>query len=333
MADHAIVIGINEYPGIGDLDGACNDAQAFRDWLVAVEGGGLEETSVKLILSADYPATASVENARPWLDDIQTALRPLLHAAGSGHHQTGRLFLFAAGHGFADSSDERSCALFTANAEPRIPLYLALTHYASWFVRNWAFDEVIMIMDCCRDTNPLLQIVPPQLLNTNHHQDKRTKAFSAFATEFRAESREREIDGKPRGIFTCAFLDALENAPSNRLGRVTGSAVRDYVHNVLDRFAGNVGVTPPVINADDRRDVLFATRKVKPTLPVRFQLVAGHTGREMVIFGNARKEVHRQTVGVLNPSVDLEPGFYKVEIEGAGLSQLFEVPHNEKIII
>ena len=103
MPDQAVVIGIDAYPGMYDLHGPCNDSLAFRDWLVDPEGGGLSgEDDVALLRTSDFSWPADIQDAHPILDELQTLFRPLVARAAESEHVDGRLFIYVAGHGFAD---------------------------------------------------------------------------------------------------------------------------------------------------------------------------------------------------------------------------------------
>ena len=47
---YAIVIGIDRYPGFRDLGGACNDAEAFAEWLTDPNGGDVPAENVRTLL-------------------------------------------------------------------------------------------------------------------------------------------------------------------------------------------------------------------------------------------------------------------------------------------
>ncbi|MBK1722143.1 caspase family protein [Thiocystis violacea] len=326
MADQGVVIGIDSYPGMQDLKGPCNDAEAFRDWLVADDGGGLDDARVAFMTTRQFPPITEIGNAHPVLDELETLFRPLVKQAAHLQHTEGRLFIFAAGHGFADTQEADSAALYAANAELEMPTHLALMKYADFFRRTWAFDEVILILDACRVTNPFHQIgFPPLPRVTPHPSADKVKTFTAYAAGFNRTAREREFeDGRVRGIFTVALLDALRNATPNRLGRVNGTAVKRLVHNSLDRFAGSVAITPPQINADENKDVSFSVR-APSAIPVSFQIQPQYANLVLVIATGALEAIYRAPITSTDFKLDLAPGLYKAWIEGAAASTLFEV--------
>lgn len=334
MSDHAIVIGIQRYPGIEDLHGPCHDAVCMRDWLLRPDGGGLDEANLALSLTTDFDPPGPNDDARPILNDLLRLFRPHVERTALGGHEPGRLFLYVAGHGFADPQQLDAAGLFTANARFFDPLHLAVTAYAEWFHRNWAFDEIIAVMDCCRSTNPFQAVATAMLPRTNGHaRAPEVRTFYAFATGWGQLAREREIDGQHRGIFTTAFLDALDHAAPDAQGRVTGSLVKNYIHNAIGGFAGDVRIDPPDIRVDTAREVVFARRAAPAGMDVAFVPPAGRAGAGFVITDGAFTEVHRQPLPAARFTVPLLPGLYKARVDGDPAGRLFEVPAHDAVYL
>lgn len=331
MTDHAIVIGIDVYPGLNNLKGSLNDAKEFRDWLLNPSGGNIDPVNLDHCILEVEPDTSEVDDAHPTRDELEDLFRPLVKKAAKGKHIGKRLFVFCAGHGFADSQDAKSAALFAANAESTFPLHLAVLYYVNFLQRAWAFDEIIVVLDSCRSTNPMHEIGKPQLPRINPHANSgKVKVFVGYGAIFNSVSREREFDGISRGIFTMAFMDALKNAKPNTRGRVTGSMVKNHVHNVIEKFAGDVDIGPIEIDANEKKDVLFLRREPNG-VPVEFELDPAHHGLELVILFGGQELVHRQSITDSRVSIPLEPGLYIAQIEIAQVTVQFEVPVNEKV--
>lgn len=330
MADHAIVIGIQVYPGLQNLQGPCNDAEAFRDWLLDPNGGGLDLDNIKMALTTEFDAPSGVDDAHPTTVDLEKLFREHVTAAARQQHVGERLFVFVAGHGFADSQDMQSAALFTANAEFFYPLHMAIMCYVDFLHRAWAFDELIVIMDSCRSTNPMYEVAKPALPRISPHANSsRVKRFIGFGAAFSKVAREREFEGSYRGIFSTALLDALRNAKPNQLGRVTGTIVKKYIHNGIRKYAENVD---PEIDAREDKDVLFVRRAVSD-IPVEFRVDVTRYGRDLVVLFGGRDEIHRITVSSSPLIVSLEPGLYVAKLEGTQQSVAFEVPVDEAVTI
>lgn len=333
--DRAIVVGIRTYPGFSHLGGPCHDAEAFRDWLVDPDGGALDPGHVSLLLTSHFhpPEPSGVADAHPVEDEIHALFRPLLPDAAQQRRIGRRLYLYLAGHGFGDPADMRSAALYAANADPFLIPHIAGTGYAEWFRRSGAFDEVVLIMDCCRIAAPLFAIRMPPLPRVNAaSRAGSVRHFSAFASGWNGVARERTMDGKVRGIFTVALLDALRLAPSNRLGRVTGSHVKDYLHNHIGTVAGDVPINPPQIELDTNREILFASRAATPAATVRIRLVPTSGGETVVVLDGSRTEIAREITTSGELELALGPGIYKAYVEATDREVLFEVVGRETSI-
>lgn len=326
MADHAVVIGIETYPGLSNLKGPCNDAIAFEKWLIDPAGGNLDSANIEKMLTRDYPPPHDVNDAHPVLSDLESLFRSLVINAAMNQHTDGRLFIFVAGHGFADSQDMDTAALFTANAEFLLPLHIAIIDYANFFRRTWAFDEIIVIMDACRNTNPLQEISKAQLPRVNSHANaNKVKMFVGFGTGHNQVAREDIFDGIMQGVFTMALLDALKNASPNRVGNVNGSAIKRYIHN--DSLN-----SPAEIKVDEDKDVVFVKRQASG-INVEFNVAAINYNHELVIKFGGMKEVYRTVVNNSPVEVELPAGLYKVQIEGMPASTNFEVPNDVNITL
>lgn len=334
MADQAVVIGIETYPGMNDLEGPCNDAVAFKNWLLRLDGGGLDPGNVDILLTRDFSPPIGVADAHPVLAELEELFRPLVIKAAQHKHTEGRLFIFVAGHGFADSQDMKSAALFTANAEILFLPHLAVIQYANYFRRHWAFDQVILIMDACRRTNELQQICEPPLPRVRAHPNAhKVKMFVGFGAGFNQVARERAFaGGKVHGIFTMALLDALEKANPNAIGRVNGSAVERYIHNNIDSFAGGASIKPPDFDVNQQKDVLFVKRG--PFLvDVVFDIDAVHVNQVLIIAFGGVNEVYREAVAASPVTVRLSPGLYKARIAGTPAATNFEVPTDGNVTL
>jgi hypothetical protein len=176
--DRAIVVGISSYPDLGSLKSPENDAQDFYRWLTDDEksgGGGLTNPGqARLILSSHYPNSHSNGNglAPPTRDMIEAELISLdIEAtakddAGEGLRLGRRLYLYFSGHGCAPTFDE--AAILMANATRKRIYHLTGMPVADWFFRAKYFDEIVLLMDCCREPyEKAVMYVPPWVQMTN----------------------------------------------------------------------------------------------------------------------------------------------------------------------
>ena len=330
--DYAVIIGIERYPGLNDLQGPCNDAVAFKNWLLREDGGNLLAENVKTLMTTDYPPPISINDAHPVRSDLEQLFRPLVTKAAKKEHIAERLFIFVAGHGLADSNDADSAALYTADADNYNPFHLAVLDYGNYFKRTYAFDEIIMVLDTCRVINLMHAINKAPVPNVKPHSNAgKVKIFIGFGTGYGQESREKMIDGKVRGIFTATLLDALDNAEPNRNDRVTGSSIKKYIHNAIYSIAGDTIISPPEIIADNYKDVVFAVRENSKKYVINFLVRPEMLNHELVILFGGRKEQERVTICDQSVSVELHQGLYKVNIEGTNISKTIEVTNNVTI--
>lgn len=333
LDDFAIVVGIKTYPGLRSLEGPCFDADAFIEWLKrSPDGGAVPDAHIYRCLTTHYhpPGPEDAAHAHPFVDDIDALFREFVVRGSQGVRIGRRLYLFFAGHGFADSRDMNTAAVYAANAEVLFPKHVAGTAYAEWFRRNGVFEEVVLIMDCCRSTSPIQSYSPPMLPNVSRpSQAARVRKFYAYATQWSADARERPIQGKVRGIFTTALLEALQYAPPNQLGRVTGRAVKNYIHNTVHKIAEDPALPPPEIDLDEDRDIVWIEREAVRYL-VRIHL-RPFEGTETLLIqaGYPPQTIERMQARSDEVAVRLVPGIYKTLVEDSTRATLFEVIEDE----
>lgn len=291
--DHAIVVGIKDYPAFDSdnpLQGPENDARAFRDWLVSKKGGDVPKENVSLIVSGDYgPPFTGPKVARPIVTDIQVAFENLQdlaeenRAAGNGYQVGRRLYIYLSGHGFAPTFEET--ALLMANATPQRvgPVYHVLGPYtANWFFRVRFFEEVFLFMDCCRE------LFVSQGFNKSFKEMNspgaitKVKRFYGLATKWSGIARERDVDGVRRGIFTDVLIKGLDGAAADTTtGDVTALSLKNFIYNAMDETPAN-GPDPsnnPDIGPDldfypNAGDGFLIKKTAVPRFPVSIRFAA-----------------------------------------------------------
>lgn len=336
---HAIVIGLNDYPvsGLASLKGPVNDAEDFYAWLCDPKGGNLAEKNIHRILSTDFIAETdeevSRETVQPVPNQIEALFEPFVTKGLQGPCGE-RLYIFVAGHGFGDPGDMGSTALYAANARKTFPWHVAITDYVDWLRRHAVFDEIVLIMDCCRTVNSHHTIREPQYpTSKGRTAADQVRYFSAFAVGRGRVARERRFeDGRDSGIFTRAVLNALRTARPRR-GKITGQMLKDQIHNSIDKFAGEAQIEPPEIRLDSYRDIDFLRRRTAESVPVHVVLEA-YSGEEiLVLFDGSFKEIKREKAVSETMTLDLEPGLYKIAVKDTGRQEIFEVPNNARITV
>lgn len=261
--DHALVVGINLYPALGDLGGAENDARAFAAWLAHPRGGNVPNANISLIVSSDHAQPGTHLDARPQIADIERVFDSYFLRGMDAGRAGRRLYLYFAGHGFAP--DLEDAALFMANAAKGMTGYHVTGRpYANWFRKAGYYDEVVLFMDCCRDVYKRARPrMPPYEDITATNPGER---FFAFATKWSRKAREGPwgYDATTRGIFTLTLLEALRNgAPRDANGQVRANDLEAYVINEIRRKAqqleGGAALDDPEFDFNHTVDLLFNT--------------------------------------------------------------------------
>lgn len=319
--DYAVLVGISKYPALKDLSGPVVDALYFKDWLTG--RGGVPEQHIELILTPDN-LTMSRRDARPLRDQVIDALDAVLANENEQGKAGRRLYLYFAGHGYAPQLDE--AALLMANAGGRSFPAIPGTQFANWIRASAKFEEIVLVMDCCREEYGQ---IPPQPLPWPEEispEAGRVRYFHAYATQPYLFARETPLppDYQIRGIFTFALLTAFEQTSPDANGCITGSAVKGYVLNLMKQLIGEQ-YQEPEIPIDSARDIVLWQTDTIAKQPVVFHLPAA-CGREVRIVDGSLELAFAGAVpadGVLR--LELGAGKYRIDTADLGCGQRFDV--------
>jgi hypothetical protein len=335
--DYAIVVGINQYPGFGDLDGSERDAQSFYDWLTSRTGGDVPTGNVKLILSSQFTHATDPNEAKPIVSDIQAKLDQLEDIAntndenGRGTRVGRRLYFYFAGHGFA--FDPRQTALLMANATiSRTGYHIVAQSYANWFQLSGYFDEIILLLDCCQVRRQEgIAPNPPHFQRTFSTSSNKVKCFYGFAAKWGRVALELGGGTMPvHGVFTAALLEGLKGKAADSQGRVTSTSLKNYLYTNMKKFL------PPVVLNDPQapkepdfdtipevgNDIIFAQTGV-PRCKLRFKLRDTSVPKERIRIKKNRDVITEIEIHS-DDSVDLQPGIYAIEVFRNGIWELLE---------
>ncbi len=341
--DYALIIGIQDYPGLDDpqngqpsLAGPLNDARAFRDWVIAQDGGEVtnDNDHIKMILSPNGGlGNVNVFNASPKTQDVVNAVNELRtislknKADGKGLRIGRRLYIFMAGHGIAPSmilgeGNEMEAALLMANVEPGnlgSQFHIPGAHVAKWFWKNDCFDEVLLFMDCCRE-NELVPSINYFLPNSGGNTLNGKRCF-LFGTKWSRTTREKVMgdeNGNVRGVFTKTLLKGLSGdaavtdpAVPGFVGNITAFSLQNYLKDniknyftqiELDEMKRQLRSPEPDYNCfpdSEGKDILIKTVPLKRH-PVQFHLPLGASGNLQIRF-NDQETPDLPPVAVQNP--------------------------------
>lgn len=346
--DYAVIIGIKSYPDFdrdGPLEGPENDALAFRDWVISPTGGNVpdDKEHVALIVSSKYqPPAAIADDARPMIMDVQSAFEKLQNKAeenagkGKGLQVGRRLYIYMAGHGFAPRDDQTALLMANATRERTGAVYHILGQYtADWFFKAKYFEEIILLMDCCRELYPVMG------LNMSFKQSiapgavDKVKRFYGYGTKWSRLSREKNINGVRRGIFTATVIKALEGgAVDADTGELTAQSLSDYLYTnmekLLDDAEKKIDDIPkePEIDYYPKKGKGFVLMNVPiPRYRVTLSVPPAAVGKAAQILDGANDYAPAETIAAVTDPwvVNLTRGKYLAQVLAAGLQKVIVV--------
>lgn len=267
--DFAIVMGINSYPDeIGPLNGAVNDANNFIKWLVDPAGGNLPEENIRLIQERNDLSAI----------DVQTEIEELMFGESDFlDEKVGRrLYLFFSGHGISYNSEDAWLLLPQAKEQNYHLHSIAGKESAKALVESTLFDEVILIMDCCRNQHQWQEMPTFPLFKPTPLPGNPTNYCYAFAATWGEKAIETDLDAQSEtddfgGIFTTAFLGGLKGgAPRDKDGNITASTLQIHLEKALPELAQKYKVRPqtPTVLALRGHQIFFGSPLQKTTVEV-----------------------------------------------------------------
>jgi uncharacterized caspase-like protein len=238
MRARALLVGINDYPGIGQLQGPENDVAAVEAWLMSPAGGALDPTRdiTKITTTTCHPngPPPSRVDARPVMQQIYDWVDRLVQ---EGEGQAGdfplgdRLYLFFAGHGFHSAG---RTAVFMANAwAQNLGEAIPMQPLAEFLLGYAFFREIILIADACReqlDFAPDPYFTRKAKINQNAGQVLR---FWAYPCPPGLKTREQPFyNGAMGGVLTNAFLTGVKGLAA-RNDDVRSDDLKSYMINAV----------------------------------------------------------------------------------------------------
>ena len=153
-----VVIGINRYPAISDLNFAKSDAEDFYNWLIDPNLGAVPQENVILITTsdADMPPDTIRQDAKPIKEQVEDALFELwqLCNAHITNHpadwEKTRLYVFSSGHGIAPTPPEAALLMANAGAH-HYGKNFPYNKYINFFRNAQPFKELVFFADFCRE--------------------------------------------------------------------------------------------------------------------------------------------------------------------------------------
>lgn len=321
---YAVIIGINRYPGISDLQFARGDAEVFYEWLKDPDLGGVPEDNIALITVEDaaVPPGTAPENAIPVRKQVIDALSKFRKRVATHIEDTPedwrntRLYVFGSGHGIAPEPQE--AAILMADAEPmEFGKNFPYGKFITYFQKAQFFKELVFFADCCRErvtTAPLLG--PPW--NEINNNNGRISTVRGLATYFGELAFEEDDDDTPpdelRGYFTKALLEGLNGeAVDEKTNEITSISLANYVTERVQKLTGHrPHPQKPFFVTEPQTDAVVFRRNVLTVAEhnVTIHFPTGFTGSVILRGSDIEPMAHDAATGDL--VVPLASGFYRV---------------------
>ena len=259
--DFALIIGINDYTptnanGLKTLGGAINDANYFEEWILSSKGADVPIENCRKIISNPSPL-APIQKQ---IDDAFLEIEDLIITNAKVAR---RFYFYFAGHGVGLMNSANEVALCLANwSERRRHEALGAEIYKDIFQQYGYFEEIIFILDCCRNSKININPASPSFspIMPGLHSGK-TRVFAAYATQYQDQSFEAaQENSEMRGIFTKVLLDALNGDAPSEDGVITAAGLKDYLEKKVQSEAQIKGFKQiPQINNAFLNDAPFIT--------------------------------------------------------------------------
>lgn len=247
MADFAILVGISRYRDEAtypQLQGPLNDVENFRKWLLAENGGNVPPENIRQIVTAQrlqelaspLPDDSGELDWQPTKAMFDKQLGLLIQDQRNGDYIVrpgARLYLYFAGHGFSsDWESLPSAALVPANVFGGAMDDIPGTIYMEGIRKMALFGEIVLIMDCCRTLKRTGFYSKSTFEPFTSDQQEDVVVLSVYPVPKDGSAQERvlaEAGNKPVGVLTHSFIKALNEVPPDILGRVSDSAIANYL--------------------------------------------------------------------------------------------------------
>lgn len=294
LTDFGLVVGVDHYPHFQPLQGAIADAKNFHAWMCDGDGGGVEPQHARLILSTPEPPTP----IHPQIDAMFGELLATADALGGGH----RLYFYFSGHGATclGGPTDDVALLLAAWSRNFARIALSSKAYKGDLATIGLFEEIVILLDCCRSTAERAVGLPPTMTPSLASAPFPTREFVAYATEAGCSAFEVPHELRWQGVFTRHLTSILRRSVHG----ITASDLKD----ALECEVASAGQQAHVIN-ELREGSTFGRRGTLPQLEIRFE---NATGRVRLCDGRF-KIVAERDVDAEPWQLSLEAGLYKLE--------------------
>jgi two-component system NtrC family response regulator len=221
--DFALVVGIEHYAHVPALPGAVADARRFHTWLCDDAGGGVARERARLLVSAP----GSMAPGQAQLDAALGELVATARTQGGGR----RLYFYFSGHAAVCGSSGEDIGLVLASwSRSAARLALSARAYRSALAATGAFEELVVVLDCCRILAERVVGLPPVLALPPRSPGVATREFVVFATEPWRSAFDPRPEPRWHGVLTRQLIAILQRSAA-------GIAASDLQHAIASELA------------------------------------------------------------------------------------------------
>jgi hypothetical protein len=313
----ALVVGIDEYQEIDDLDAAVADAESM---------GRLLRRHVNEEGNFDCRVLAGqMEDGSPI---TRRALRMACQKLFSPEFRGDALFYFS-GHGVLTSVGGSLCTYDSEEDDWGVPMQ----EVVDWALHSNARD-VLIILDCCHSGS----IANPATLQSRGGSDPLALLRENMTVIAASHTLQASVEAGGHGLFTAAVLDALEGGAADHMGWVTAPSIYSYVDRrfgawdqrpIYKSHATGVMVVrkcAPLIDRLKLRDLV----KYFPSRDHRYKLDPEYEPEDE--HGNVHEPVNLQKVAIAQLFKDYrDAGLLKPSILGEQLFWTARLSHSVEL--
>jgi uncharacterized caspase-like protein len=307
--DYAVLVGVTRYPHLEDLKGPENDALAIEEWLTDPSGGAVPKKHVAVVTSSQFANNG--DDPEPNQTHVYKRFEALIEEGRKRDPKPvgRRLYIFMAGHGAANPSDYYDTVLLMANAKAgAMGHYVAGRPVASYFSSAAYFQQIVLFMDCCRDSLPRAPLSALPWDTVSNPRGAQVEHCFGFATRWSRKARERDFGDQEgsRGVFTRSVLEGL------RAGCATPRELQDFVEHRMPKLVGKGAYQKPEFMASDPDMALIDGASTNlPRLLVKFSRPDPNV--TVTVRDGRLSEIGTQAMDGPPWELELRPGLYLLE--------------------
>jgi hypothetical protein len=312
---YALVIGISRYKDGSVFLGMEQDAQAFTNWLLAVEGAGVSPERLHFLVSAS-PADPTFHEIERVADELEAAAE----RSASQPPVRRRLYIYLSGAGVLDPSGD--VCMLSSDSIPGRPKFIWSRRFGTRFAG--LFDEVVTFVSFVEPhRRPSADTFPMQTRTESGDGRGRHLMFAAQAADVQGAA------GREPSPFTRAVINGLSGAAADEEGAVTADALRHYLDASLARMVPSNSSRSVTVIGDIGDWILAHADPRRASGSAAIQFPAIYDGRVAVVLDQSGSEAARVTVGPDAWNLELRAGLYSVGVTGRGAQTFFEVGAGE----